>query len=202
MLHALENKCLLTGGNFAVDGFEVARQLKEENEDYFRVLSTASCRWENDGGDQSTALVFFGPQISTNPTTGEVEQIRYSPKSGGYTPAIADPKEMDLLFRARRRFAELLNMESNTVRFHLKEGDLWMFNNLRVLHGREEFDVNEGARHFQGCYIDVDGVQTAYFRSKFILQDDEKMSETKHNDAVLPNDGRFSSSNETWEPAR
>jgi hypothetical protein len=59
-----------------------------------QVLSTVACRWENDGGDRSTALVYFGPQISTNSSTGAVEQIRYSPKSGGYSPALENPEEM------------------------------------------------------------------------------------------------------------
>ena len=135
----------------------------------FRVLTEVPLRWENNGGDGSTALVFFGTQISLNPSSGEVEQIRYSNKSGGYVPAIPDINRMELLFRARRRFAELLNEESNTTRFHLREGELWVFNNLRVLHGRSAFDVQEGIRHFQGCYIDHDGVQTAYFRSKYLL---------------------------------
>ena len=177
LLHALENKCILTGGSLAVDGFEVARQLRKEDPEMFRVLSEVPVRWENNGGDGSTALVFFGPQISLNPSSGEVEQIRYSNKSGGYTPAISDVDEMDLLFRARRRFAELLNEESNTTTFRLQEGEIWMFNNLRVLHGREAFDVQEGNRHFQGCYIDHDGVQTAYFRSKYLLQAEEEEEE-------------------------
>ncbi len=82
----------------------------------------------------STALVFFGPQISLNPSSGEVEQIRYSNRSGGYAPTISDVDEMDLLFRARRRFAELLNEESKKIRFHVREGEIWVFNNLRVLH--------------------------------------------------------------------
>ena len=202
LLHALENKCTVTGGSLAVDGYEVARQLRAENPEFFRVLSTVACRWENDGGDKSTALVYFGPQISCNPTTGEVEQIRYSPKSGGYAPAIADPDEMDLLFRARRRFAELLNEEKNTVRFHTREGDIWMFNNLRVLHGRDEFDVNEGTRHFQGCYIDVDGVQSAYFRSKYLLQEQDEEEKTKGGKKKLTRSGSFGSSVEVWDTAR
>lgn len=199
LLHALENKCVVTGGSLAVDGFEVARQLREESPEMFRVLSTVACRWENDGGDKSTALVYFGPQISTNPTTGEVEQIRYSPKSGGYAPALTNPEEMDLLFRARRRFAELLNEETNTVRFHVRENDIWIFNNLRVLHGRDEFDTNEGTRHFQGCYIDVDGVQSAYFRSMYLLQEEKRTGETATND---PGERNFASSAEKWEPAK
>ena len=78
-------------------------------------------------------------------------------------------EEMETFYYARRRFAELLNDEKNTVHFRLEKGDLWMFNNLRILHGRDEFDVNEGVRHFQGCYMDNDGVQSAHFRSKYTL---------------------------------
>ena len=101
----------------------------------------------------------------------------------------------------------MLNEEANTVRFHVRENDIWIFNNLRVLHGRDEFDTNEGTRHFQGCYIDVDGVQSAYFRSKYLLQDmDEEKSGAKatrtSGKAVLARDSSFASSAEMWEPAR
>ena len=75
LLHALENQCILTGGSLAVDGYEVARQLKEENSEMFEILAKVPCRWENDGGDKSTALVYFGPQISTNPTTGTFQRM-------------------------------------------------------------------------------------------------------------------------------
>ena len=142
-----------------------------------------------------------------------MEQIRYSPKSGGYAPALSDPDQMDLLFRARRRFAELLNEEKNTVRFHVRENEIWMFNNLRVLHGRDEFNTNEGTRHFQGCYIDVDGVQSAYFRSKYLLTEQNTlakgseevkkiMSGSADKKAVLARSESFSSSAEIWGTAR
>ena len=170
LLHALENKCHTTGGSFAVDGFEVCRQLREEDPDMFRVLCQVPCRWENDGGDGSSALFFWGPHIAVNSSSGQVEQIRYSPKSGGYAPALKDESTMDLFYRARRRFAELLNDEGNKSHFRLEEGEIWIFNNLRVLHGRNEFDPTEGRRHFQGAYIDVDGIQSSYFRNKYNLQ--------------------------------
>ena len=48
-----------------------------------------------------------------------------------------------------------------------------------MLHGRASFDVQEGNRHFQGCYIDHDGVQTAYFRSKYLVE-----AESKHKGAT------------------
>jgi gamma-butyrobetaine dioxygenase len=37
-----------------------------------------------------------------------------------------------------------------------------MFDNRRLLHGRTSFDPQEGLRHLQGCYIDVDWPRSLY----------------------------------------
>jgi gamma-butyrobetaine dioxygenase len=37
-----------------------------------------------------------------------------------------------------------------------------MFDNCRLLHGRTGFDPQEGLRHLQGCYIDIDGPRSRY----------------------------------------
>jgi gamma-butyrobetaine dioxygenase len=167
-LHVLENECS-TGVSLAVDGFAVAEKLRAENPEHFKLLSTVDCRWENDGGDRMSALVTFAPWISACPQTDTVKQIRYSPKSGGYAPALKCSHKMSLLYAARRRFAEMLNDEANHVTFKLNKGDLWVFNNLRVLHGRTAFDPSEGRRHFQGTYFDMDSLQSAYFSAKYKL---------------------------------
>ena len=65
---------------------------------------------------------------------------------------------MDLFYRAYRKFAELLHDDKFTVKFRLKAGDIFSFNNLRILHGRTEFDPNSGHRHLQGYYIDRDEI--------------------------------------------
>lgn len=41
-------------------------------------------------------------------------------------------------------------------------GELMMFDNSRVLHGRTAYDPAEGMRHLQGCYIDFDGPRSLY----------------------------------------
>ena len=41
-------------------------------------------------------------------------------------------------------------------------GEAMIFSNDRVLHGRTEFDLNEGNRHLQGCYIDHDAPLSRY----------------------------------------
>jgi gamma-butyrobetaine dioxygenase len=48
------------------------------------------------------------------------------------------------------------------IRFLLASGDLVMFDNCRLLHGRTSFDPAQGLRHLQGCYIDIDGPRSLY----------------------------------------
>ena len=59
--------------------------------------------------------------------------------------------------RARQRLGELLADPAYEARFPLAAGELLLFDNSRVLHGRTRYDSNEGHRHLQGCYLDTDG---------------------------------------------
>jgi len=36
----------------------------------------------------------------------------------------------------------------------LKAGEMVVFDNRRVLHGRDAFDPSTGYRHLHGCYVD------------------------------------------------
>jgi len=47
-------------------------------------------------------------------------------------------------------------------KFRLQPGELMLFDNSRVLHGRTSYNPNEGLRHLQGCYIDRDGPLERY----------------------------------------
>jgi gamma-butyrobetaine dioxygenase len=40
----------------------------------------------------------------------------------------------------------------------MEPGDIFSFNNRRILHGRTEFDPNSGHRHLQGYYMDRDEI--------------------------------------------
>ena len=40
----------------------------------------------------------------------------------------------------------------------LKSGEIFCFDNRRILHGRTKFEANSGHRHLQGYYIERDEV--------------------------------------------
>jgi gamma-butyrobetaine dioxygenase len=64
---------------------------------------------------------------------------------------------MAAYYAAARRFAELIEAPELGLRFRLSPGDLFLVDNLRVLHARDAF-TGGGARWLQGCYADRDGL--------------------------------------------
>ena len=69
---------------------------------------------------------------------------------------------MDAWYRAYDRFTRLVRDPRHHYRFALRPGDVLLYDNHRVLHGRTEFDSAKGVRHLQGAYIDHDGPDTMY----------------------------------------
>ncbi len=86
--------------------------------------------------------------------------VHYSPRLD-YLPLL-DADTTRRFQRARRRLSELFADPRFELRFPLRAGELMMFNNSRILHGRTAYDPNEGRRHLQGCYIDLDGPRSLY----------------------------------------
>jgi gamma-butyrobetaine dioxygenase len=41
-----------------------------------------------------------------------------------------------------------------TIKLKLQSGDMVVFDNRRVMHGRDAFDASIGRRQLRGCYVD------------------------------------------------
>ncbi|MNC65659.1 Gamma-butyrobetaine dioxygenase [compost metagenome] len=86
---------------------------------------------------------------------GRTLGVHYSPRLDQLP--LLSPEKTRAFHRARKRLAQLFNSDRYELKFRLKEGELMLFDNSRVLHGRTSYNPNEGLRHLQGCYIDRDG---------------------------------------------
>jgi len=151
LLHCLVNE---TRGGLStlVDGFAVAQALRLREPEAFRVLSTTPVRFKYI--DTDAELTASAPPIEVD-VTGELKAIHFSPRLD-FVPLF--PRErLEAYYRARRLFDHRLRAPDFEIRFLLKSGDLVMFDNCRLLHGRTGFEPAEGLRHLQGCYIDIDG---------------------------------------------
>ena len=70
------------------------------------------------------------------------------------------PKIMHDFYDAYILFYKQLHNKRFQISFSLKAGDIFCFDNRRVLHGRTEFDPNSGNRHLQGYYIERDEINS------------------------------------------
>jgi gamma-butyrobetaine dioxygenase len=64
--------------------------------------------------------------------------------------------KLNSFYRARKILSDLYSSSQFELKFKLQKGDVIMFDNHRLLHGRTSYDPNEGMRHLQGCYLDFD----------------------------------------------
>lgn len=156
LLHCLVNE---TSGGLStlVDGFAVANSLREQDPRAFGILTATPVRFRFI--DVDTELTSSVPQIELD-VTGGLRAIHFSPRLD-YVPLL-ERAELDAYYRARRLFDHRLRAADFEIRFLLKSGDLVMFDNCRLLHGRTGFDPAEGLRHLQGCYIDMDAPRSLY----------------------------------------
>jgi|TARA_A100001015_G_scaffold61214_1_gene67449 gamma-butyrobetaine dioxygenase len=153
-LHCLLNEA--DGGeSVALDGFKVASFMQKEFPEYFKILTETHVKFCNRDYTQNTTRIHYSPLITLT-KDNDFNIIRFSI---AYMSIMdCTPDKMDLFYKAYRKFAELLHDKRFTINFKLKAGDIFSFNNLRVLHGRTEFDPNSGERHLQGYYIDRDEI--------------------------------------------
>ena len=69
-----------------------------------------------------------------------------------------DAEAAERYYRAYRRFALLLREPRFMLRLMMRAGDLVVFDNQRILHGRTGFASARHPRHLQGCYLTRDSV--------------------------------------------
>ena len=153
ILHCIINE-VKGGFSTLVDGYNVTESLKKENPEYFEILTKVKVRFQFI--DKDVVLEDWSELIQLDEEK-KFKQVRFSPRLD-FVP-ILEKKELDLYYKARKKISDLYNSKRFRIEFKLNQGDLLMMDNHRLLHGRTEFDVNEGNRFLQGCYIDFDSTE-------------------------------------------
>ena len=153
-LHCLVNNA--EGGmSRAVDGFFVADYLRNNDPETFKTLTRVPAVFVNRDYTQDKKRLYHAQEITLN-KDGDYNDIRFSVPTMGIMDCL--PEDMEKFYKAHHKFGKLLHDKRFMVEFKLKEGDIFCFNNRRVLHGRTEYDPNTGHRHLQGYYLDRDEI--------------------------------------------
>ena len=151
LLHCLTSSA--DGGeNTLVDAFRVAADLPRDD---LELLASQPIRFRY--ADETTDLETETPVVSLD-ARGDVAAVHYNTRS-------AQPFRMPLdrlgrYYAAYQRFGRMLEAPEYRIQFKLEPGDLFIVDNLRVLHGRTGYAASGGERHLQGCYADRDGLRS------------------------------------------
>ena len=153
-LHCLENTAN-GGDSTAVDGFAVADYLRENEKEIFDILSTTQVKFKDNDFTQKAIRILYSP-IITLTKDNDFNDIRLN--MGAMATIDVHPNKMKKFYDAYRFFTSLLHDKKFMIEFRLDAGDIFCFNNRRVLHGRSAFNPNSGNRHLQGYYIERDEI--------------------------------------------
>lgn len=87
---------------------------------------------------------------------GDVRAVHYNNRS--IAPLRLQGEAAQDFYCAYRAFARLLREPRFQLRLRLQAGELVVFDNRRILHGRTAFVSQHHPRHLQGCYLTRDSV--------------------------------------------
>ncbi|CAM1291098.1 BBOX1 (predicted) [Pycnogonum litorale] len=157
MLHCIKQS-QHRGGNKFVDGFHAAMKLKAENPEAFKLLTTFRWPFVDIGKDTGRQfyMKFCRPIIQLD-DNGEPSQIGYNDHVRDDIRGITPNRAMEL-YNAFYAFSSILHDPNVLVEYLLEPGDVAIFDNCRVLHGRQRFVVEPGSgeRFLEGIYVDWD----------------------------------------------
>ena len=153
ILHCISNEAK-GGDSSLVDGYAVAEYLRTNKPEMYDILTSTNVLFKF--VDKDIILENYGKLIELD-DNGKYIQSRFSGRLD-YVPYLA-PEKLEKFYAARKKLYNLYESKEFELNFRLESGMLMMFDNIRVLHGRTEYDVNTGFRHLQGCYIDHDSTE-------------------------------------------
>jgi gamma-butyrobetaine dioxygenase len=156
------------GESVFADGFALSNQLRAVDPQAFAVLTRTPVPFHY--RSQDAELYAERPLIQLS-CRGEVNAVHYNNRS--IAPLRIEPRAAADFYRAYRVFAELLREPSHQLKFALRSGDLVVFDNQRILHGRSAFSSARHARHLRGCYLTRDSVysETALLRRRLAIEE-------------------------------
>ena len=151
LLHCLETA--VDGGNtILVDGFAAVDRL---GDDAVARLARTPIRFAY--RDASADLQADVPVVSLG-VEGEVVGLHLNNRSKGIP--VGDASEVGAWYAAYLALLDAVRSPELELAIRLEPGDVLVFDNARVLHGRTGFE-STGARRLQGCYADRDALLSA-----------------------------------------
>lgn len=143
------------GESLFADGFALAAHLRETDPESFGLLCRTPVPFHY--RSQNADLFAERPLIELT-CRGEVTAVHYNSRS--ISPLRLSSSQAASFYAAYRRFAALLRESRFQLRLRVPEGQIVVFDNQRILHGRTAFSSARHPRHLRGCYLTRDSVHS------------------------------------------
>ncbi|XP_053141812.1 gamma-butyrobetaine dioxygenase [Hemicordylus capensis] len=159
LLHCI--KQTPTGGESeVVDGFHVANKLKEQNPQAFQILTSTLVDFMDIGVDYCDFSMQAKQRILDVDDRGQVVRINFNNATRDTVFDIPAEK-VKPFYAALKEYVHLLNSADNKYTYKMKPGEIVVFDNWRLLHGRQSYQTGtEVSRHLEGAYADWDVVMS------------------------------------------
>ncbi|XP_063963116.1 gamma-butyrobetaine dioxygenase-like [Lytechinus pictus] len=161
MLHCIQQADLEGGENNLVDGFNVAEDIRKSSPDSYDVLTKQILEFYDTGTD-SVGEFFQHSRHSVLRLNGknEIDQVTFS-DHGRSAMTRMQVDDVIKTYKALSFFTARLYAPGNVFEYTMKDGEMLIMDNYRVLHDRKSFTMNPGsARHLEGGYFNWDTVMS------------------------------------------
>ena len=154
LLHCFRNST--TGGESVfADGFRICEDLRREAPGDFELLKSIAIPWRFH--DDSNDIRRRRPIICED-ADGKLDYFVFNAH-------IADLPDMDAetlyaFYPAYQRLMKRIRQPRYAIHHALRPGEMVIFDNTRVMHGRTAFDASSGERQLRGYYIERNEVDS------------------------------------------
>jgi gamma-butyrobetaine dioxygenase len=147
-LHCLVNEAQ-GGDSLFCDGFKIAADLRIQDPEAFRILSDTPIPFRFHDGEVD--IISHRPVFVVN-DAGALDIVSFSPQLAATFDMAGDV--LARYYPAYRTMMAMTRSADYVIRTRPRAGDMVIFDNRRILHGRTRFEPQSGARHLRGCYVD------------------------------------------------
>jgi gamma-butyrobetaine dioxygenase len=137
------------GQNLFLDGVAVANALRAEFPEDFQILADVDIPFYN---EHDTYDMRSRQRVIELDQHGEVSGVTISQHMADVFELTQDV--MDSYYPAFCRFGRRLQDDKYLMRFRMNAGECFVFDNHRIVHGREAYTATSGDRYLRGTYTD------------------------------------------------
>lgn len=141
------------GESTLCDGFKIAEDMRVLYPDYFELLAKTPVHFYLK--DNKNIFESIKTIIELD-SSGQINCIRYSNHSS--QPFNVHPEKMYEFYAAYQQFGRMREHQKYQLKIKMNQGDLYMIDNTRILHGRSEYSATEGERNIHGCFLEKDQI--------------------------------------------